>query len=180
MFCLCLGTLCLLLICAACGKKTGEETAAPSVSAEDQALLDAIREKWPFYFDMDTKKGLSILVVQGFGGAGNAFYSVVPNKKKPESFLAEAYGADLSPEEIKALLRYYGLPDEEIVIHPCTNMFSSVLFRLEEFNQPEIRKLFDDRYAFSEELPGFRNLTEAELEQAKQNVEKKKKEAEHE
>ena len=178
----------LILLCASCGRhpnNTGadgteisepERTSACESTEENQEtamdhqdVLESIREKWPFYFGLNTEKGFSILVTED--GWGGYIFSVVPDKDEPVEFFAYAFGAGLDSDEVKALIAYYALSDDEIVLHPCGNVFSSQIISISDMNVQEIRKIFDDRYAYDQKLPEWRNMTEEEIEFAKKKLE---------
>ena len=166
-FLLCTAAMLLLMLCVSCGKKqmTAEDlhekdtdteqeskTESHSGDAEYETVLSAVRAKWPFYIGLNTEKGLSVLVMEN--GSGDYLFSVVPNKDDPEEFVAAGFGAGLTLEETKALIRHYDLPDDQVRLHPCVNMISNIIVPVSTMNEQEIKKLFDERYEYDATLPG--------------------------
>ena len=125
--------------------------ASNAASCSDSYVVTDIREKFPFYCDYSTEKGLSILVYQM---AENDYtYSLVPDKQDPVDFYPYDRGATLTALQIKELLSFYNLKAEEIVLHYSPCLISSY-FGSRQVDE-SVRAIFDYKYEVGENVSRF-------------------------
>jgi len=106
-------------------------------------IISSIQEKYPFYCEYPTEKGLSILVYQM--AENSHMYSLVPDKEDPVDFYPWNIGATLTASQIKALLSFYNLKDEDIILHYCPCPISSYFGSRSV--DGSVQALFDYKYA---------------------------------
>ncbi len=124
-------------------KEETEKTGETAPSEELQIVLNIIKEKYPFYLGYSIEKGLSILV---YKMANDEYrFSLTEDKTDPTDPHPWAYGVCLTAEEIKALLVYYDLKDEDIILHYCPLVISNDI-GVRTVDR-EVQALFDYKYS---------------------------------
>lgn len=131
----------------------GEET----LSSED---LQRLKESYPHFFNLDTTEGLNALVM-GYGTQDCSWEVVLLPGSKDHYALTEnirmASYCPLSLEDAKKMLIYYGLPDDQVTLHPYEwpfNEWRSLSSLLEEEDYlPRMAEAFDNRYKVGEVWP---------------------------
>lgn len=142
----------ILLLACSCSNKE-------SLSREE---LHRLKETYPYFSNLDVAEGLNVLVY-GYGKEkeGNPWRVIfVPGSKDhyalTENIRMAKYG-DMTLEDAKKLLIYYGLPDDQVTLHPYEwpfNEWRSLSSLLEEEDYlPRMAEAFDNRYKVGEVWP---------------------------
>lgn len=122
--------------------------------------IQALQERYPQYFCLDTEEGLNVLV---YGDDKINFWSIrlVSGNKDYYSIYEDTVAGKtyepLSLENAKMILEYYGLPDEMVILHPYDNWVISS-YKLSHLLEDEtyltrMAEAFDNRYQVGEEFP---------------------------
>ena len=112
--------LCLLLIVmlSGCGKQN-------DIAETNTEEMNALKEKYPEYFDLSTSKGLEVYVWQIVSNTYE--FGVLPgtNREKTYEELARMKGA--SAEEMRAILSSYDIDEDDVCLIPWQNPVSSYI-----------------------------------------------------
>ena len=108
--------------------------AAPSATD-----LDALREKYPEYFDLSAFKGLEVYVWQMAEGSYSWGLMEGTNREKTSEELWNLRGT--STEEMRLILSSYDIPEENIFIQPIQKPISSYIPPAEDMDPARLREL---------------------------------------
>ena len=142
-----------------------ETTAAPpetttvpeETSAEEETLSPSeakqLKSAHPDAFGLDTSEGLKVLA---FGdNKGHFGFRIISGSLDyyPVSIAIPAtVYPDLTVEETKKLLLFYGLPDEQVTLHPWQEGISSYLMKIDDKLLQDLSEAFDNRYEIGPEI----------------------------
>ena len=117
--------ICLVLLCTfgGCGKQ--KEKQAEETKQEQTEEMNALKEKYPEYFDLSTSKGLEVYVWQIVPNSYS--FGVLPgtNREKTIEELMGLQGA--SAEEMFAILSSYDIDEKDVIVIPWQNPVSSYI-----------------------------------------------------
>ena len=107
---------------------------------EEAPDVDALREKYPEYFDLSAFKGLELYVWQMGPGVVRCGLMEGTNRNKTNEEIRNLRGA--SVEEMKRILSTYDVPAENISILPFQHPVSSYNYEIDEEYRLWLRELF--------------------------------------
>ena len=140
--------ICFLMCISVSCRGAGRETMAPEE-------LEHLKAVYPEYFDLDTSKGINVLVCDDLNGEW--IIRLVSGEKEcfslTESVWITRHQHILTLEEAKKILLYYNLPDEEVFLRPYNDFFSPYGWQTfdDEFAS-RIASAFDHRYQVGSEF----------------------------
>lgn len=104
---------------------------------------EELQAKFPEYFDLSTAKGLEVYVWQT---AGDTYYcGVLPgtNRHKTDEEISNLETNGATVEEMKAILSYYDIPNEDITILPYKQAASDYDYQIDDSYLQNITALFE-------------------------------------
>lgn len=104
---------------------------------------DELRQKYPEYFDLSAFKGIEVYVWQMAENSYRCGALSGTNRNKTADEINELQSNSASIEEMKAILSFYGIPKEDIIIMPCTQPYSSYDYEIDDDYIQKINELFD-------------------------------------
>ena len=112
-------------------------------------MLTRLQRQYPELFELDTKKGLTVIVNDGF--LCGLYAGQDPEVERKDIIGPNARIKDiLEPDEVKCILSWYmenkGLRVYEVVLRYYRNMFSSYIDPQPETFSSRMSRLFADRY----------------------------------
>ena len=110
----------VLVVCLMTDPFSEKEVREPETA--DMAVL---KEKYPEYFDLVTSKGLELYVWQAAPGSYSCGLMSGTNRNKVPEELMNLKGATLS--EMRAILSTYDIDENDILVSPWQNPFSSYI-----------------------------------------------------
>ena len=134
--------LAILLAAAGC--------ASPKPGAPEPTEAEALPEHGREYLEMDTSKGVRVLVMANLSGIYECI--LIPGGDAKLN-LTDALGLHhLTVEETEAILKALKVEDSAVTLHPYKDVISSYAYRIDEAYCVEIGRIFGDRYAVGEKL----------------------------
>ncbi len=143
--------LSLFLITALCSCNSTEdesnvETTKPieTTTTVQSAELseEALREKYPEYFEMDYFKGIEVYVWKM--GENSYRCGALPgtNRNKAYEEILALVENSVSVDEMKMIMQYSDVPQEDYFIIPCVQPISSYYYEIDDALREEINQLF--------------------------------------
>ncbi|MBQ8904767.1 MAG: hypothetical protein IJY85_00175 [Ruminococcus sp.] len=143
--------LSLFLITALCScnstkDESNVETTKPietTTTVQSAELSEAaLREKYPEYFEMDHFKGIEVYVWKM--GENSYRCGALPgtNRNKAYEEILALVEHSVSVDEMKMIMQYSDVPQEDYFIIPCVQPISSYYYEIDDALREEINQLF--------------------------------------
>ncbi|MBE6854393.1 MAG: hypothetical protein E7501_01925 [Ruminococcus sp.] len=143
--------LSLFLITALCScnstkDESNVETTKPietTTTVQSSELSEAaLREKYPEYFEMDHFKGIEVYVWKM--GENSYRCGALPgtNRNKTYEEILALVENSVSVDEMKMIMQYSDVPQEDYFIIPCVQPISSYYYEIDDALREEINQLF--------------------------------------
>ena len=146
--------LAMLLAAAGC--------ASPKPGAPEPTEAEALPEHGREYLEMDTSKGVRVLVMANLSGIYECI--LIPGGDAKLN-LTDALGLHhLTVEETEAILKALKVEDSAVTLHPYIDPASSYAYKINEAYGVAIGRMFDDRYAVGEKL-SLSDFAETEIDE---------------
>lgn len=103
---------------------------------------EALREKYPEYFEMPAFKGIEVYVWKM--GENSYRCGALPgtNRNKAYEEILALVEHSVSVDEMKMIMQYSDVPQEDYFIIPCVQPISSYYYEIDDALREEINQLF--------------------------------------
>ena len=120
-----------------------EITSSVSAVSESGADIDALKEKYPEYFELSDFKGVEVYVWQMAEDSYLCGMMSGTNRNKTDEEITELSQKALEIEEAKAILDYLGVRNTDVIVIPVIQPYSSYQYEIDEAYTEKVKKLFE-------------------------------------
>ena len=133
----------LALLFASCGSVGESRTDDVTIAAHSKVNLDALKEKYPEYFEMEDMKGIEVYVWQMAESSYRCGLLEGTNRNKADEEIFDLQFKSLSIEEAKAILEETGVEKDMICVIPAIQPYSSYCYEIDDEYTQRVTALFE-------------------------------------
>ena len=116
-----------IFILSACNTSSDTKNESSTAYIEEE-----LRQKYPEYFDLSAFKGIEVYVWQMAENSYRCGALEGTNRAKFVKEIQDLQFNSASIEEMKAILSFYDIPEDYIIIEPCIQPYSSYSYQIDD------------------------------------------------
>ena len=132
-----------VLFFAACGIKEESQTSGNTVESQNKVNIEALKGKYPEYFNLSGFKGIEVYVWQMAENSYRCGLMEGTNRNKTDDEITALQFKSLSIEEAKVILDEIDAEKESIIVYPIVQPYSSYYYEIDDEYRQRVTGLFE-------------------------------------